>query len=626
MRILSRTFVIAVSCLLLFVGCDSLDLQPQDELASEDVWGDATLSKSFLNDVYNRTGLGYGDPMPTPGVVDEALNTHNHPGAENVMSTLSPSDRGIWDAPGWRPPDNPPYQQYYWPEVYSSIRKLNLFLSNVSESDALQSGIKETLLGEAYFLRAYFYHNLMKLYGGVPIIKEPFELSNDLSRYKVPRGTFKETVNFIVSDLDKASQRLGNARRPGAASKGAALALKSRVLLYAASDLFNDSPFSGSNNAEIVSYTGGDQNARWQAAADAAQAVIDMGTYSLVQTNSADEYHELFTKGNSTGKIWARFFSADGGFAHNQSQFVSPNGYNSWSGDTPTQEHVNAYENADGSDFQWQGADPRSASEPVDAENPYDNRDPRFYANVHFNNADWRQRPSGLRELDPGGVIQTGWYEDPDQDGSTDSGIQGDLRPGLDTRESGIQNWNGTKTGYNLRKFVDRDVAPDQEQAYNFWQYIRYAEVLLNKAEAEANLGNTGAALSAVNKVRTRAGMPALTQSGSGPNVVSNQTELLEAIRHEREVELAFEGHRYFDVRRWKMGEEAYQDAHKVRVVGHLVDQSHPQAQKLVDNYYNYFYNVSRVQERAWQDKNYFLPISRNEMNKNEKLVQTPGY
>ncbi|MFB6272700.1 MAG: RagB/SusD family nutrient uptake outer membrane protein [Salinibacter sp.] len=621
MRTLTRTLALVLACSLVLAGCDSLSLKPRDEIASDQVWKDPTLTKSFLNDVYARTGLGYGDPMPTPGVVDEALNTHNHPGSENIMSNLNPSDRGIWDAPGWRPVTNAPYQQYYWPSVYESVRKLNLFITNVKDSKVLPSSSKKTLLGEAYFLRGYFYHNLMKLYGGVPVIKKPFELSGDLSKYQVPRNSFKGTIDFIVADLERAASRLDSEpRRPGAASKGAAMALESRVRLHAASDLYNNSPFSG-NKAKFVSYTGGNQQDRWQAALNAAQEVIDMGAYSLKQTDSPHEDHELFTKGNPSGAIWSRFFKESGGYAHNQSTYVSPNGYNSWSGDTPIQQHVNAYEMADGSDFEWEGADPRSASEPVDAKNPYDDRDPRLYANIHFNNADWRTRPPGIQTLDPKGVIQTGWFEDPEQGGSMDSGIQGTLRPGLDTRESGIQNWNGTKTGYNLRKFVDRDINPSQEQAYNQWQYIRYAEVLLNKAEAAANLGKMDMALQALNKVRSRVGMPDVKRSD-----VSGKEELLAEIRQEREVELAFEGHRYFDVRRWKMGEETYTDARGIRAVGHLVPKSHPQAQELVDNYYNYYYNVVVDQERQWKNKNYFLPISRDEMDKNPKLKQNPGY
>ena len=154
---------------------------------------------------------------------------------------------------------------------------------------------------------------------------------------------------------------------------------------------------------------------------------------------------------------------------------------------------------ADGSQFEWEGGDPTSAEEPIDAENPYKNRDPRFYANVFYNGSDWRPRPEGAQSIDPKGVVQTGFYEMPNRE---------DMRPGLDTRKGPIEPWNGTRTGYAIKKFIDRDIDPKNAQAYNPWVFMRYAEVLLNKAEAEANLGNTEAALSALNKVRSRVGMP----------------------------------------------------------------------------------------------------------------------
>ena len=162
----------------------------------------------------------------------------------------------------------------------------------------------------------------------------------------------------------------------------------------------------------------------------------------------------------------------------------------------------------------------------INAEDPYANRDPRFYANVLYNTAEWRPRPAGLQDLDPVGVMQTGWFEMPGQAA---------LRPGLDTREGPVQTWNGTKTGYNLRKFVDRDVEPDKAQAYNPWPNLRYAEVLLNYAEAAAELGHTQEAVNALNEVRERVGMPAVPADG-GPN-----RTLMDRIRLEREIELAFE-------------------------------------------------------------------------------------
>jgi len=619
MKILTRTFAVALACTLLFVvGCDSLNLNPPDELGSDQVWQDEGLSKAFLNDVYAGTGFGFGSPT-TSGATDEAVFTHGWGTPPVRLSNMTASSRGFWDSASGRDT----FRRFDWEQVYSRVRDLNLFLANVRGSDVLPSDTRETLLGEAYFLRAYYYHNLMRIHGGVPYIKNVFELSGDLSQYRVPRSTFAETIDNVIADLDSAAARLGvDARRRGAATEGAALALKSRVLLYAASDLYNESPFGGTNVAEFVGYAEGNQQDRWQKALDAAQAVIDLNEYSLEQVNSPHEYHELFTKGNPSGTIWARHFDPSSGSIyngqHNISLWSSPNGYNSWAGDTPTQQHVNAYEMADGSQFEWEGGDPESASEPIDVKNPYDDRDPRFYANIMYNGKGWRARPEGFQSLDPEGVIQTGWYEHPDRGGNPDQpGIQGDLRAGLDTRESGIQNWNGTKTGYYVAKFVDRDVNPNQEQAHNPWPFIRYAEVLLNKAEAAANLGQTGVAVQALNKVRSRVGMPPVPEDG-GPN-----RTLMERIRQEREVELAYEEHRYFDIRRWKIAPQILSESGKgIRVTGEI----DADGERLVNNRYDYNYRVINVEERRWRDNAYFVPIPQDEMNRNSQLVQNPGY
>lgn len=619
MRILTRIIALSfVGSLLLLAGCDSLNLEPKDEFQADQVFEDPGLTRAYLNEMYSHTGMGYGDPMHTPGIVDEALNTHNHPGSQNIMSTLTPGDRGQWDSPGGWSPEDPQYEAYDWGSAYSFIRDLNLFIQNVKGNEVLPANEREALLGEAYFLRGYFYQNLMKLYGGVPIIDGVFELGEGEQQYQVQRNSFTHTVNSVVTDLDSAAILLEGKepRRQGTATEAAAHALKSRVLLFAASDLYHDSPFGGDN--EYVTYSSSDTTRQqlWEGVSAAADEVRSLG-YSLGEDLSAEEYHQLFIDGNPN-TIWARYFDANAGFNHNQSQWVSPNGYFSWSGDTPTQEHVDAYEMADGSDFQWEGADPtpenpeeESSKDPVDADNPYDDRDPRFYANIHYNSAEWRQRPSGApQSTDPVGVIQTGEYEMPG----------GDMVGGLDT-DSGPQSWNASRTGYNLRKFIDRSIRPDQQQAYNPWIHIRFAEVLLNEAEAEANLGNLGDARTALNEVRSRVGMPDET--------AATQPALLAEIRQEREVELAFEGHRYFDVRRWKMGEEAYQDAHGIRIIGEL--EGNPGSdmtlgELIAQDSYNYLYKVVHRQEREWNNKNYFLPISNEEMNRNTNLVQNPGY
>jgi hypothetical protein len=590
MKPFTPIFAVTVGCSLLFAACD-LNLEPPTELGSDAVWSDPGLVEAYLNDVYSGVGYGFGDPM-IAGLADEAKNTHGHGDAPMRLSSMTPTDRGLWS---W---GNEVITPFRWDIVYSRIRDLNTLIQNVEPSEVLSADEKQAFLGEAYFLRAYFYHNLMRLHGGVPLIAQVFELGGDLEQYQVPRGSFEQTINFIVSDLDTAATLLTpSGRRLGAATQGAALALKCRVLLYAASDLYA----RPSATAE-TGYTGGDQTARWQAAADACQAVIALGRYSLTPAPTSEAYHDLFTKGNPGETIWARYFQSSGGETHNQGLWVSPNGYNSWSGDTPLQEHVDAYEMADGSAFSWDSAAQAAA--------PYANRDPRFYANVLYNAAVWRPRPPGLDELDPVGVIETGWFEMPD----------GTVRAGLDTRESFVQNWNGTKTGYNLAKFVDNDLLPDRQQQFNPWTFLRYAEVLLNYAEAAAELGLTTEAVSALNQVRARVGMPDVPPDGGPPRT------LMDRIRHEREVELAFEEHRYFDVRRWMIAPQVYTNGHGIRVTGRLDPTGTPLMYNGQEYLYRYEYQVIQVDERLWNDRAYFLPIPQDEMDRNPNLVQNPGY
>jgi hypothetical protein len=592
MKTFTRTFTIAVGCSLLWAGCD-LNLDPPTELGSDAVWRDAGLTEAYLNSVYSGVGYGFGDPM-IAGLADEAKNTHGHGDEPMRLSTMNPSNRGLW---AWNGEEV--ITQFRWDLVYARIRDLNTFLQNVEPSDALPADTKLAFLGEAYFLRAFFYHNLLRLHGGVPLIDQVFELGDDLEQYQVPRGSFEATVNFIVADLDTAAALLTpGGRRLGAATEGAALSLKCRVLLYAASDLYALNP----SGRPETGYTGGDQTARWQAAADACQAVIDLGRYSLTPAPTSQAYHELFTKGNPGETIWARYFQSAGGENHDQGRWVSPNGYNAWSGDTPLQEHVDAYEMADGSQFSWDSA--------AHAADPYANRDPRFYANVLYNAAVWRPRPAPHDEFDPVGVIQTGWFEMPGAP----------LRPGLDTRESHIENWNGTKTGYNLRKFVDRDLLPGAQQQFNPWPFLRYAEVLLNYAEAQNEaVGPDASVYAAVDAVRNRVGMPAL------PPGLSND-QMRARIRNEREVELAFEEHRYFDVRRWMIAPQVYTNGHGIRVTGRLDPTGEPLIYLGQEYLYRYEYQVIQVDERAWHDRAYFVPIPQDERDRNPNLVQNPGY
>ena len=370
-------------------------------------------------------------------------------------------------------------------------------------------------------------------------------------------------------------------------------------MLYAASDLFNSNASwtDGYANPELVGYTGGSQTQRWQAAQDAAKAVIDLGIYNLYGGTSPaspqearENYTNLFLNNGNEEDILISFYDDinDSDWqAPNPGRFYGPNGYHNWGNHTPTQQLVDSYEMIDGTEFNWNGPE---------AENPYENRDPRFYASILYDGANWRQRPDDVIAADPEGIVQTGFWENAD----------GTFIPGLDTRQSPIEDWNGTYTGYYLRKFIDPSIDHQYETQRLPWRQIRYAEVILNYVEASIELGQEAEAKTYLNMIRNRAGMPDVPADESGE-------ALMDRYRNERKVELAYEQHRYFDIRRWMIAPQVIEDVEGIRI-------EHQYASDDVD------YEIIEVQNRNWMNKSYLLPILLDEMNRNDLLIQNPGY
>jgi hypothetical protein len=236
----------------------------------------------------------------------------------------------------------------------------------------------------------------------------------------------------------------------GRATKGAALALKSRILLYAASELYNNSSWAGGYaNPELIASTGS-RTTKWQAAKDAAKAVMDLGVYSLQNTGSpVKDYTDLFLLKDSKEAIFSRYFIKSRGWEDGALPGLAngPNGYHNWGGNTPIQELVNDYEMTDGSKFDW--------SNPAHAAAPYVNRDPRFAATILYDQALWRPRPSDVKDIDPVGKVIIRSVE-------TAAGV---WNPGLDTRDGPIEDWNGGYSGYYLRKFIDPSVVHEYAAA-----------------------------------------------------------------------------------------------------------------------------------------------------------------
>lgn len=581
-----------VAVVVIVSSCtDLLNTKPETEFTSSDIWNDPALAEAYVNRIYDEVPWGVARNAIN---VDESRNRSGH--GFNVNNALiTPDNSGFGN----------------WGGNYSSIRKTNKFLGNIANidfGDAESDGVplKDRMTGEVHFLRAYFYFNLVSYLGGVPIITEVYELNDD--EFKAPRDSFADVIDFIVEDLNKAANLLpetNSGSNNGRASKGAALALKSRVLLYAASDLHNpqknSSITSGYSNPEFLGYTSGDPTARWQAAREAAKEVIDMGVYSLYKPNpaSAEEatqnYGDLFTSQKSPEDIFVRYRSVSLGEGYN-GWAIAPNGWYGNAGVGAINELVDAYRMADGSKF--------DRSNPAHVNEPYKNRDPRFTASILYEGNEYRPRPADLVKYDPVGVGQFGTWEKWDSENNEMYKVYG-----LDTRNSIANSWNGNRTGATMLKFLDKNVDIQKGNQDLTWRYIRYSEILLNYAEACIELGDEAEARKYLNMIRQRASMPDITATGE---------DLKEEYRNERRVELVYENKRFFDVRRWMIGPQAYHDVHGVNIVYELQPDNTTAEIPTV--------TPIKIMDGKWEDKMYFFPISRDEMNRNDMLVQNPGY
>jgi starch-binding outer membrane protein, SusD/RagB family len=570
---------------------DFLNTSPLDEFAATAVWSDHALVETFVNETYWRISDPFNKGRTLGMIVDEGHYRGNSASRNHNRSLLTADD-----IPGW----SVPTRFRTWNDLYASIRKTNVYfesLGKILENDSYSKAWKDRMTGEMYFLRAKFYHHLTKVYGGVPIVDKAYGLNED---YNIPRSSYAECVEFMVSDLDKAAALLplkhtGNAA--GRATKGAALALKARILLFAASDLYNTTVFTGYSNPELIGYTSGSRTERWQRAKNAAKAVIDLGVYSLYNRNPdpVQNYIDYFISRETEEDIFWKFFTPV------TVQLIGlvqgPNGYHNWGQNVPLGDLVDAIEMADGTPFSW--------NNPVHKARPYENRDPRFYANILYDGAIWRPRPANVVPLDPVGIIQTGSWQIWDE--ASNKMV---IKPGLDTRQGPIEDWNGGYTGYYLRKFLDPKINHQLEKQDVSYRWIRYAEVLMNYAEACIELGEYGEARTYINMVRSRTGMPPVTESGDALRI---------RYRNERRIEFMFEDHRYFDVRRWVIGPSTYnKQVSAVRIVYELQPDRTTATIPTVTPFF--------FERWEWLDKAYFHPILRTEMLRNDQLVQNPGY
>lgn len=478
--------------------------------------------------------------------------------------SLYNNDDNTWTIQrGQLAPENPGIAGTLWGRSYRSIREINYALNHLGEI-AITEDHRTRLRGELKFMRAFRYQDLIRNYGGIILMGEKvYNLTDNLQDPALfKKSTLQECMTYVLAELDSAAAYLPQDNSPvwlnGRATKGAALALKSRLTLYAASPLYNVGT--------------------WQAAADAAQAVIALNKYSLYTGG----YSNLFLDGDNSEAIFVRFYTKNAN--HTCLEIANgPNGYGGWGGNVPMQNLIDDYEMANGKAI-------TDATSGYDAANPYLNRDKRFYATILYNGASYR-----------GSTVET-------------------FTPGGKDSKDGTDNWNTSITGYYLKKFMN-DSYPLQNPwgnaGFQPWYYFRYAEILLNYAEAanEAygpDVVPTGAAMTArqaINLIRTRTSvdMPALAAGLS-------QDAMRTAIRYERRIELAFEEHRFYDVRRWKIADVT----ENVPAYGITITKN--------GTTFTYEKKVA-LSGRAFATKHYWLPIPRSEIQaSNNQIEQNAGY
>jgi len=549
------------------------------------IYSDSGKVAQFVNDLYQYLPTGWhrlGSTSMLASATDEAV--HSVPNSEAQRWA-----EGSWNKNYLR--DNT------FENNYIGIRKTFIFENHILpyvQDIVCRPATRATFLAQAKFIRAYCNFELLKRFGGYPVVDHELSLDEDLN---IPRSNYDACVNYIVGMLNEAAKDLPltwvsgtNYGSFGRTTKGAALALKARVLLYAASPLFND-PAKANDGLEHGAYN----LAKWEEAAEAAAAVINL-------KNGETPVYDLFTVARSvtiggvsqTITAYSNFFNT----LTNNSEIIlsrmegngtgleannAPVSYTGARGYTnPTWELASAYEMIDGTPFNW--------NNPAHRENPFDNREPRFASTINHNGSIWHV----------GYTVET---------------FEGG-------KDNDPNNTNNTRTSFYLRKFQQiYNNWPSTEVASHCFPLLRYAEVLLNYAEAMNEAygpdndpeGYGMTARQAIELIRIRAGFTG-NQDLTATVPIGNQNLMRDAIRHERRIELAFEEHRHLDVRRWKIAETVF--------------NQNVSGLRIVRNRDAYTYTVvPNVNTRVFDaGKMYLYPFPQSEMARNKNLIQNTGW
>lgn len=607
---MNRIWIVALAAIMLagFSGCkkDFLNKTPDEDLRVEDIFNNFRYAESFLTSVYANLPEEWNmsdqsGKNPFNAATDEMHISQTYAFSHQMVS-------GAWDPSSM---DISLFNQMdIWQFYYQAIRKSNIFLENVDRiplsAPEFTAERRERWKGEAIFLRAFYHFLLMRAYGSVPIADQAYELGHDFQSFR--RQPLQECIDFVVSECEKAATtlplKISANNEYGRITKAAALALKARVLLYAASPLWNgNSDYAAfKDNEGVALFPVSFDNEKWQRAYQAAKECIDQteaGGYQIYRQDNTDPVkacQDLFLVDNNSEIFLAR----NSGLTLIYERVVYPLSRGGFASYCPVQEIVDDYAMANGerpilgynadhtpvinpaSGYTETGfaaaADPKGYYT-AGTSKMYVNREPRFYAHINHSGSLWQNQPVEL------------W------------------RTGVDGRNQGGQNF--CTTGYLIKKFADPNVVVSTNTRVNTtWVFFRLGEQYLNYAEAlNEYQGPVPDVYKYVNQIRKRAGMPALPAG-------LTKDEMRERIRYERRIELAFETHRYFDLRRWKLaGTVDNKDVYGMDISAGTSLQDPA------------FYKRIVVEKRIFTTpKHYLWPIPQRDRERNNNLVQNPQW
>ncbi len=583
--------VIALMGLWFFFSCNSADFLDETETTDLDettVFSDSTYTTAFLSDIYTSIGFASNFDRFNDGAFwatpSGGLQTACDEAEPRQLSTITTDVQFATGTVNSVIIDNSS-----WVKPYENIRKVNQLLKHLPETP-LAEGRKELYAAEARFLRAWYYFVLVRHYGGIPLIGDTIYTREDV--INSVRDSYADCIDYIVSECDAAAAVLPDnpsGRERGRAGAGACKALKARVLLYAASPLYNGSDFA-SDQPEIKTLIGYPEYSleRWKLARDAARQVISMGVYSLYVDNSEEAGRGFYRQyipsdwvadGAYSGTI-LEHKRAMGRWRENLFQPPSRGG---GGGGWPYQELVDAFPMKNGKAI----TDPTSGYDPND---PYANRDPRLLNSIVYDQVPLR---NASIESVPVNIFLGNYNGTPE---------------GQDAVHT------GTPTGYYFKKQQHKACAANYFIEVNQARpLMRYAEALLNFAEAENEYeGPTSDVFDVLKAIRERAGIDPGEDGMFGINPDMNQNEMREFIRTERQVELAIEGFRFWDVRRWMIADQTEnRTMHGLEV--------HRDGN-------NVSYETFEVRKRVFRQAMYFWPIPYAEVAKSPELIQNPFY